>query len=336
MHNNEDGEKINFISKIIISVKNFEYYILLAAEKNYKAISYLTKLILIFSLILSIAYISKFITIVNSVTRYISENIEEINYNSEILEVKTKDNIEIENENNFLQLIIVDTGEENTEEHTAKLNLYESGIIILKDRAILKTKIDNGQTSYNYSQFNIGNFNKDELLSIFSSNQIYYSYAILFVAIFIYLFLFYFVQTFIDAIFLAVLGYFVARINRMRIKFSATFNIGIYALTLPIILNLIYIIINLLTGIEIKYFDWMYTAISYVYVVVAILMIKADFIDKHMEMMRINEEKEKEKQNEDEIIEDEEKSKEKNEKKDKKEKDKDNNLEEPEDPAMQE
>ena len=341
MEDNESSPKLNFISKIIISIKDFEKYILLSAEKSSKALSYFIRLILLFSSIIAIAYTFKFAKIVNSISKYINDNIEEINYESGSLEIITKEAVQIENENNLLQFIIIDTGEDaDLQDYTSKLNLYDTGIIILKDKTILKNRINNGQTIYEYSRFMIDNFNKSQLMEIITGRQIYYFYAVLFFTLFIYLFLFYFTQMFIDAICLALLGYLVGRINRMRIKFTATFNIGIYALTLPIILKLIYIITNMLTGIEIKYFEWMYTTISYVYVVVAILMIKADFIDKQMQMMKIYEEREIKKE-ENLIIDDKDEKekqddKEKDKEKDKKNEGKDNNLGEPQDPAMQE
>ena len=39
----------------------------------------------------------------------------------------------------------------------------------------------------------------------------------------------------------------------------------------------------------ITHFQWMYTSISYIYVVVAILMIKTEIMQKRIEMMKIRE-----------------------------------------------
>ena len=68
---------------------------------------------------------------------------------------------------------------------------------------------------------------------------------------------------------------------------------ALHALTLPTILNLIYIIVNLYTGFNIEYFQVMYSAISYVYIITGILMIKADFIKKQLELNKILEEQQK-------------------------------------------
>ncbi len=76
---------------------------------------------------------------------------------------------------------------------------------------------------------------------------------------------------------------------KIRLRYKATFNIGVHALTLPLLLNLIYIIVNLFTGFEIRHFQWMYTSISYIYVVVAILMIKTEIINQKIQLIKLRE-----------------------------------------------
>ena len=340
MEKNESEKKLNFLSKFIISIKDFEKYIFLAAEKSSEAISYLLKLMLLFSLIISLTFMFKVVNKVNRMARYINENINELSYNSGILEIYSENPIEIENENGAIQKLIIDTKEDiNLEEYISKLKLYDNSILVLRDKIILKNNVNNGLTEFKYDKSNMNDFNKEGLLSFINSGNIYVYYAFLMIITIILLFLYFISEFFMNAISLALLGYLIGRINRMRIKISATFNIGIYALTLPTVLKLIYIIINIFTNIEIKYFDWMYTAIAYVYVLVAILMIKADFIDKNMQMMKIYEES-KIKQEDTPIIEenkkDEDDTKEDKNKDKKDNKDKKNNRGEPQDPAMQE
>ena len=340
MEKNESENKLNFLSKFIISIKDFEKYIFLAAEKSSKAISHLLKLMLLFSLISSLSFMFKVVNKVNRMARYINENINELSYNSGILEISSENPIEIENENGAIQKLIIDTKEDiNLEEYISKLKLYDNSILVLRDKIILKNNVNNGLTEFKYDKSNMNTFNKEGLLSFINSGNIYVYYAFLMIITIILLFLYFISEFFVNAISLALLGYLIGRINRMRIKISATFNIGIYALTLPTVLKLIYIIINIFTNIEIKYFDWMYTAIAYVYVLVAILMIKADFIDKNMQMMKIYEES-KIKQEDTPIIEenkkDEDDTKEDKNKDKKDNKDKKNNRGEPQDPAMQE
>lgn len=119
------------------------------------------------------------------------------------------------------------------------------------------------------------------------------NYGVFFIVVFFSVLTAYFTTTFIDAAMLGVLGLIVARLIGIRMKYKATVNIGIHALTLPLILQIIYLTVNILTGFEVKYFQWMYTTISYIYVVVAILMIKTQFINQQIELMKIKLEQEK-------------------------------------------
>ena len=64
---------------------------------------------------------------------------------------------------------------------------------------------------------------------------------------------------------------------------------AIHALTLPIILNVAYIIINTYTGFYIKYFEVMYTTISYICMVAAILSIRSDLIKEKIVIGKIEE-----------------------------------------------
>ncbi len=148
----------------------------------------------------------------------------------------------------------------------------------------------------------------------------------------IWIFILYFTSFLVDAVILAALGYIVSIMYRIKIKYKATFNMALHALTLPIVLNLLYIIVNAFTGFYIKYFQIMYTTISYIYMIVAILMIKTDIITRQMELIKIQAEQEKVReeinQNEENNNNDEHKetNKDKEEKNDEKDENEDNNI----------
>lgn len=126
----------------------------------------------------------------------------------------------------------------------------------------------------------------DGVLTIEDENDAYLV-SIFGATIFIYLLIVYLASNLVDAIVLGALGYLFSRIMRLRLRFKATFNIGAYALTLPILLNIIYIIVNTFTGFTINYFQWMYTTISYIYVVAAILMIKTEIINQRIQLIKL-------------------------------------------------
>jgi len=126
-----------------------------------------------------------------------------------------------------------------------------------------------------------------------------------------------------DVLLLALLGVITTVTARIRMKFMALYNMAAYSITLSLILNIIYIIINCFTDFIITYFQIAYITIAYIYLAAAIFILKEDFMKKQEELTRIQEEQlkvraeiqqeEKEKQKEDEEDkEDEEKNNDKN------------------------
>ncbi len=121
-------------------------------------------------------------------------------------------------------------------------------------------------------------------------DQLYISF---YVASTIYVFSIYAIMTSVDIILLSILGYFTSRIIKISLKYIPIINMSVYSLTLPIILNCIYILVNSFTGFEIKYFQFMYNAVAYIYLVTAILMIRSEMIKQQIELAKITEEQEK-------------------------------------------
>ncbi len=109
----------------------------------------------------------------------------------------------------------------------------------------------------------------------------------------VWIFILYLTSALVDAAILAILGIIISRVARVKIPYKANFNMAVHALTLSIILEAIYILVHSFTGFEIRYFNFMYTAISYIYMIVAILMIKTDLINKQLELIKLQEEQQK-------------------------------------------
>lgn len=152
-------------------------------------------------------------------------------------------------------------------------------------------------------------------------------YAIFAVVSFVYLYIIYLIQIILDTLLLSVVGYLLSKIINVKFKYKSIFNMSPYALTLSIILYMIYIIVNLFTGFTIKYFEIAYNAIAYIYIATAMLMIKSDLIKQQMEVGKIIQEQKRireEKKNEEEQEQEKKQPKEQKPKKeDKKKKDKD-------------
>lgn len=286
-------EKISFLKRMIISIKDFEKYQDFALENVKVGIKYLLKLMLIFIAVISVTLSYKSSITINNGIEYFKTSIPDLKFENNTLKLDSESPIVIEN-SEFPGIIIIDTEdlkEEKINEYSKKISLYDNGILFLKDRVVIKNISTTIQNTKMYDElakkYNIDSFSKQDIVNYVEGYNMYAVYIAIFIMVFIYLYILYFISVLIDALLLAVLGYFTSRILRVKIKYSAVFNMSIYALTLPIILNALYIVINVLTGFTIKYFDIMYTAISYIYIITAILMIRADLIKRQIELMNL-------------------------------------------------
>ena len=74
---------------------------------------------------------------------------------------------------------------------------------------------------------------------------------------------------------------------KAKISGKGIYSIAVHSLTLPIMLNVIYVVLNIIFNIEITYFRTMYTAIAYIYIIASILMIKSDLIKREQVVTQI-------------------------------------------------
>lgn len=298
-----EKEKLSFFKKVKTSIFDFDGYQVLAAERISRTIGYIVLLILIFSLIISITLTYQFNGLVGKAREYINNEIAEIKYENYELSVITKSGEEITeiNTDDFINAkIIISTenaDEEKIQENIDKIESSPIGILILKDKILIKNEFSTKLIEYSYKtiseQYNINKIDKTEILSMLSGQTVYNFLIAFATTILIYMFIVYLSSILIDILLLVLLAYIVTRISGLRLKYSAIYNIAAYSLTLPLILNMIYFVVNRLTGFTIEYFSIMYRAIASIYIITAILMIKSDVIKKQIELNKIIEEQEK-------------------------------------------
>lgn len=288
-----------FFKTVLKSIKDFDKYEQFGLEGMGRTCLYLLQMVAIITIIVVAVLIYQFSTTMQSAVIYFNDNVQEMSYTDGILTVNSNQKLEVDTNSTIAQKIIVDTSDltdEQIEQYRTDLNDLNSGIILLKDKILIKNEMLTAITETTYtdilSQYNITNLDKQSVLDYIYANQsqVYISVAIV---EFIYMFAIYLTSILMDTLVLALLGLIVSRIAGMKIKFSACFSMGVHALTLPIILNILYIILNAFTGYTIKYFQIMYTAISYIYMVAAILIIKSDYIKRQMELDKLKSEQEK-------------------------------------------
>lgn len=332
----KEEKKVSFFKKLIISIKDFEKYPELASKKWSVVLFYLVKLLAIFTIILSCIFVYNTSKEIKNSLKYIKEEIPEFAFYNNTLKFESNEPIIKENMEIIFNTIIIDTTEinnEKQEEYINKIKNVNNGLILFKDKALIKTDFNKEILQYNYNDFSenyqITEFNKGQVLEYFSGTNLILIYIGVFIMLFIYFFILYFSSIWLDILLLASLGFFSAIMLRLHLRFSAMCKIAIHSLTLPILLNAIVILLKTFTGFEVKYFEVMYIGISYVYIITAILMIKSDIIKNQKELtkileeqMKVREELERQKEEEEAKKEEQKRDKEKEEQRKKENKDK--------------
>ena len=180
----------------------------------------------------------------------------------------------------------------------------------------------------------INNFDKQSVINYANSSQIISLYIGIFITVFIYSFIMYLLTTLSNAIFLSVFGYLSTWVARIKMRYVAIFNMSIYALTLSVFLNILYIAVNIFIDFKMEYFQVMYVSVAAIYLIAAIFILKSEFIKQQEELMKIIEaqeivKKEMEEKEEEEKREKEKKERQKKEKEEEKKEKKENSGEEP-------
>lgn len=326
MAENNEEKKLGFFKKVLYSISKFEKYPEMAAEGVPRAFKYLAQLMLIFSIIVAGGFVFKLQDTAKKGIDYVQNELPDITYSDGKLDVKSNEAITIDNTGElFIDKIIIDTKveiEEQINSYIESIPTDTTGVVVLKDKVIVKPSGANGETTYTYSEI-LNNLTNQEIKSLTKQDVVNYItgssmisvYAMFFVLMLIYVFIIYSISVLIDTLLIAILGNITIIFTKLKLKFSAVYSMAIYALTLSILLNAIYITINSITGFEMKYFQIMYTAIAYVCLVAALFMIRSDLVKRQAELIKIREEQEKVRQEMEEKKEQEEEEKQKDNKK---------------------
>lgn len=337
----EKTKKQGFFMSIKNSIFNFDSYQDFALEDMKRGIFYFLKLTVLFSVIIAIVFsILQVVITIPNVKNFIATDIPDFSYSNGILDVKSDETVTIDNIADQV-LIIADTkdlDETKINEYKDKINLYDIGVLVLKDKVYLKnsyagTGLQEIPMSDIGSIYGKNEFTKQDIVNdINSINMISLCISLAF-TVFLGFFITYLIMSILDIIILALLSNIVAMLLRVRMKVSALVNISVHAMTLPIILLLIYAIVLMTTGFEIKYFNIMYRGIAYIYVITAVFLIRQNLIKQQMELTTIVQKQKELKQQLEEKEKEQQEPKEKDEQKDKKEdesndkkEEKDNNV----------
>lgn len=321
------NKKESFFKKVIASIKNFERYPEFAIKRWGEVISYLIKLLIIFTTIVSITYAYQLSKQMKEILAYISNDIPNFSLENDKLQFDMQESFIIKYYGD--NLVIISNEDKLTDENISIMKDKNISFAFLKDSVFIKSDLSNEILEYKYSLitkgYGIEKLDKQELLSYFNKTNLILLNIGFFIISFIYLFLINIISVWLDIILLALFGYITSLLfMRIRIRFCAMCKIAIHSLTLPIILNIIVVLIQTFTSFRVKYFETMYMTIAYIYVIATLLMIKSDVIKNQQELLKIIEEQERVKRQLEEKDNEKEEKNNKDKKEDKKENDNNN------------
>lgn len=292
----EESVKSGFFRKVWNSITKIEKYPDMAAEGLGRAFTYLCKIVAILAIVLCLGMMYQMHHILREGIQYLQNEFPEFSYQDGILNVVAEKRLTISEDDSYVGRTIIDTKTEEKEtidQYISEVNKAGSGIIILKDKIILKNRAVAGNINYNYSellgQMGIQEFNKQTVIDYANSSQVITLYISIFITLFIYSFIMYLITTLSNAVFLSVFGYLATWIARIRMRFLAVFNMSIYALTLSIFLNMLYIGVNVFIDFKMEYFQVMYVSVAAIYLVTAIFLLKTEFMKRQVELMKLAE-----------------------------------------------
>ncbi len=343
--------KKGFFNKVWDSIVKIEKYPGLAAQGLGKAFIYICKLVAILAIVICLGIMYQTYQMIQEGTNYLQNQFPDFSYKDGTLDVSSEDRITISENDSYVGKTIIDTKTQDEQTINSYINEIEqsgNGLIVLKDRVILKNNSISGTITYNYNeilgQMEITEFTKQTVIDYANSTQVISLYVSIFITIFIYSFIMYLLTTLSNAVFLSVFGFLATWIAKIKMRFVAIFNMSIYALTLSTLLDILYIAVNIFINFNIEYFQVMYIAVAAIYLVAAIFILKSELIKQQLELIKIAEaqeiikkeleqkeqEEKQKKEKEDTLKKDKKQEKEEKEKKEKKkqnkDEEKDNNL----------
>lgn len=283
-----EKQKLSFFSRMKIAVTKLEDYSVFLEEKVSTAVKYFLLLILIVSFIIAIVQTYDVTKMINRGYHYIENELPEFSYEDGKLKFSQIVNAYDKDSDFYL---FADTSDEitnqNIEDYRKIITNY--GLIFLNNKVIF---VSEGRIiEYNYeelaAQYEINTLNKQQLIEKFDSIGFIGLIITIFLVMLVSIFIVKVISVFMDWLLLSIFAYCAVKICRINMTYKQTFNISIYALTLSILLNVVYDVVSYLTGFYMPYFRIMYLLISYVYVVAVIFMIKSDLLRQQREITKI-------------------------------------------------
>ena len=300
----KNKSNISFPKRFIMSIKDIDKYNVLTEQKFLNGLYYFTILIAIYTLIVTIVSViclnylkSDFIKEVEKLPDFKIENNKfSINWDEDIINedsyflnniLNTVFGNEISNTAYDTKTKILLSNKEAPDTIPDEHKNYNGVFIGVYSNRIIFYSLDNS-ISYSYEDLT-NNFglkdviDKQELINAVNNTFSARMVTSIFMG---FLFSNYLLNLF-NVLTFALLGFILAKIMGLKLSYGKVLNIAFSAITLPIVLQLIYKIVRVFTGFQIIHFDILFTIISYLYISASLYLIyKNDKMQKNMQKIK--------------------------------------------------
>ena len=227
-----------FIIDFAKSIKNFDYYKEIADEKISKSLKYFFKLVILYSVILSVCTIINVNKGINEFKNLINTEISDLNYSNGILHVNND-----ESKTLFNKYVIIDTSKDELSEleNKAQVVIGKEYCTVKMDEHILKIK---------YNDYFYEDINKDDIINMLNSiNAKFYIPAILIIIIWVCILMI--ISTITDVLVIALIGYIILLLTHI-FEIITLPSQYIVTLILCIIIDCIFVCVSLIVFLLFK------------------------------------------------------------------------------------
>lgn len=266
--------KMSFLKKIKISIFDFDKYYMIASESISKSLIFLFQIFTLFAIIVAFSFTYKIAQGGKNICDEIIKKMPEFSLTNDELICDIEEPVVIENTDNFVKVKVIFDNSEDSNVYMEQFKEYNGyAVAFNKYNVTIKYSEDKIET-YKYKDIQVGlNVNKENVVQILQNNRIY---TLIFIYISIILFIIYFVSMLLDILALAVLGLIITKLVRLPLRFYSVFAIAVASTTLPIVLNLLYLVANIFLNFTMPQFQVMITLVSYIYLIAGILILRSN------------------------------------------------------------
>lgn len=289
MEGDIENKKIGFFERIKLAIFKLEDYGMFLGERLSVAVKYFFLLILLVSIVTSIATTYTCSKMIKKFEVYAQNELPDFTF--ENANLKFSQNVDAY-DNEFEFSFIADTNQEISKEiiNNYKNKIVKLGLILLSDKAIFVANNDYLEIEYTQLIKEIGDItitNKQDIINLLTPDTINYIIGNYFFVDVIGSYLYNIASVFLDVCVVAVFGWIASRFCGIYLKVIPVIQLSIYSLTLSLILSAIYSVTYVFTNFYIEYFDIIYLLIAYVYIIAAIFMVKYDLIKHNEEIEKL-------------------------------------------------